>query len=165
MATVADPPGKCGLEQLRQAWELPSCQLCPQGRVQHSSRLPAVALAEPARGWHCRVAKQWPPGLASARAVVGGGREWGDPGRQPGRSFPPRKHRSGLMAGAYPGSSGCPPSLGSKPSLSGSSQRAGFRGAWVHRTGGKERMLVFGPAPSLSLRMAWDIPSGHLFSE
>lgn len=72
-ATVADRPGRCRLEQLRQAWELPSRQLCPQGQAQHSSRLPAEALAEPACSWHCRVAKQWPPGVASARAVVGEG--------------------------------------------------------------------------------------------
>lgn len=67
------PPGSCWLEQLRQAWERPSLQLCPQGRAQHSSRLPTEALAEPVPGWHCRVAKQWPPGVASARAMVGRG--------------------------------------------------------------------------------------------
>lgn len=89
LAKAADPPGRCRLEQLRQAQELPSRQLCPQGQAQHSSRLPAEALAEPACGWHCCVAKQWPPGLAPARAVVAGGRERGDPDSQPGPSFPP----------------------------------------------------------------------------
>lgn len=66
-----DPPGSWWLEQLRHAWERPSCQLCPQGWAQHSSRLPAEAFAEPARSWHSPVAKQWPSGLVSARAVVG----------------------------------------------------------------------------------------------
>lgn len=45
---AGDPPGSCRLGQLRQAWERPSCQLCPQGWAQHSSRLPAEALAAPA---------------------------------------------------------------------------------------------------------------------
>lgn len=39
-------------------WEHSSHQPCPQGWAQHSSRLPADALAEPAQGWHCHVAKQ-----------------------------------------------------------------------------------------------------------
>lgn len=171
IARAADSPGPCGLEQLRQAWERPSCQLCPQGQAQHSARLRAEALAEPACSWHCRVAKQWPPGLASARAVGVEGENGAthrvslDPASLLRR--PPQNPRFGLIAGAYPGCSGCPPSLDNKPSLSGSLQWAGFLGAWVHRAGSREKKLVFSPAlsPSPSLRMAWDIQSGHLFSE
>lgn len=138
---------------------------------------PSTALLQAARRSVSRASLQL--ALPRAKAVAprggfrkgcgGGGREWGDPDSQPGPSFPPpqppRSHRSGLIAGAYPGCSGCPPSLGSKSSLSGSLQRAGFLGVWVHRTGGREKMLVSSPAPCLSLRMAWDGQSGHFFSE
>ena len=41
----------------------------------------------------------------------------------------------------------CPPSLGSKPSLSGSLQQAGFLGAWVHQAGSREKMLIIQPSP------------------
>lgn len=157
------PPGSCWLEQLRQAWERPSLQLCPQGRAQHSSRLPAEALAEPVPGWQCRVAKQWPSALASARAMGGRGGKMGqtqssslDQLPSPGSPLPPRNHRSGLTSGTYPGCSGCPPSLGSKPSPSGSMQRAGFLGAWVHQASRREETLVLSPASPPG--MAWD---GH----
>lgn len=100
MARTADPPGRGRPGQLRQAWELPSRQLCAQGQAQHSSRLPAEALAELACGWHCRVAKQWPPGLAPARAAVDRGREWGGPDRQPGPGFPPQAPSTKPQVGA-----------------------------------------------------------------
>lgn len=91
MLGSVDPPGRRWLEQLRQAWELLFHQLCPQGWEQHSSRLPAEALTEPACSWQYQVAKQWLAGPALARAVVGrreNGEEsdyvWGSWDSQPG---------------------------------------------------------------------------------
>lgn len=100
---------------------------------------------------------------------MGRGREWGrlrqfaqtrPLPRQPATS---RKPQIWLISGAYPGCSGCPPSLGSKPSPSGSMWQAGSLGAWVHRAGRREKVLVFSPAPSLG--MAWASLPGHLLSE
>ena len=139
-----DPPGRLCLEQRWQVWERPSRQLCPQGRAQHSSRFAADAFTEPASRLHSKVAKQWPSGMASARAAVDGKREWGGLRRSawtrlpsPDSLLPPGNPGSGLIPGAYLGCSGCPPSLGSRPSLSGSRQQAGSLGVWVHGAGGR----------------------------
>ena len=154
----ADPPSRLWLEQLWQVWERPSRQLCPQGWAQHSSRLPADAFTEPAPRLHSQVAKQWPSGLASARAAVDGKREWGGPRYSawtrlpsPGSLLPPGNPGSGLILGVYLGCSGCPPSLGSRPSLSGSKQQAGSLAVWVHGAGGGNKMAAFSPIPGNGL--------------
>lgn len=98
--------------------------------------------------------KQWPSGLVSARAVVGTGESGADPVRQPATSM-------NLQIWANPGHLPRvqlgPPSLGSRPSLSGSVEQAGSLGACVRRAGRREKTLVCSSAPSLG--MAWGGPS------
>lgn len=153
-----DPPSRLWLEQRWQVWERPSRQLCPQGRAQHSSRLPAEAFTEPAPGLHSQVAKQWPSGMTSARAAVDRKREWGGPRHSawtwlpfPGSLLPPGNPGSELILDTYLGCNGCPPSLGSRPSLSGSRQQAGSLGVWVHGARGGNKMAAFSPIPGNGL--------------
>lgn len=111
----------------------------------HSLSLPPGCTAR----WQSSGPQGWP---------LDGKREWGGPRYSawtrlpsPGSLLPPGNPGSGLILGAYLGCSGCPPSLGSRPSLSGSRQQAGSLAVWVHGAGGGNKMAAFSPIPGNGL--------------